>query len=337
MTYAKSPSVYSVAKAAGTSVGTVSNVINHPERVRPALRKRVENAMKELSYTPHPVARALSLGRSHLLAAVVFDIANPFFAEIAHLLDQQAQRSGSALTIAGTDQSVSAEKAALASMSRAGADGYAVCTTGGCFDILSEIRSRGTPVLLFAQRSEDDRVPAVTIDDRAGMALIADHLIGRGVERFAFLREPINAMQHRDRFAGFVATLETRGHDIDKVMIVEGTGPTWNAGIEAAQRILAQPRGTWPDCFVCLNDYTAMGVCRALKEAGVSVGKDILVTGYDDIPYAAMMDPPLTTIRQPLASMAQHLITQLMGAIERRTSEVEGRLFAPELVIRQSA
>lgn len=330
-------SIYSVAKAAGTSVGTVSNVINHPERVRPELRKRVEAVMAEQSFRPHPAARALSKGRSRLLGTIVFDIANPFFSEMAHSLDQLVQVSGNNLTLAGTDQNAAAEERALASFRRAGADGYAVCSTGMCFDTLAEIQAHGNPVLLYAQRSEDPRIEAVTIDDRAGMALIAQHLIDRGVRRFAFLDEPVNAVQHRDRWEGFSLTLEANGLDVDKVQRVQAIGPTWAAGYEAAAEVLASPKSQWPESFVCLNDYTAMGVCKALRVGGLQVGRDIYVTGYDDTPYADVMNPTLTTIHQPIAEMSDHLAEQLLRAVDAHDIAVKGKIFKPELVVRASA
>ena len=144
-------------------------------------------------------------------------------------------------------------------------------------------------------------------------------------------------VQHRDRWAGFVAALDSRGLDPDQVRRVPASGPTWDGGFQVVSEILAQPRSMWPDCIVCLNDYTAIGACRAVRSAGLVVGRDILVTGYDDIPYGAVLDVPLTTIRQPFDEMSGYLTTQLLEAAERRDVAVEGRLFTPELMIRESA
>ncbi len=330
-------SIYSVAQAADTSVGTVSNVINHPERVSPALRTRVEAEMARQRYWPRPAARALARQRSRLVGVVVFDISNPFFSHVANLMDQEVQAAGNSLMLAGTQQSNQAERAALESMSRAGVDAFAVCTSGGSFDLLNRLQERGHPVLLFAQRSEDERIRAVTIDDFAGMGLIAGHVVDRGAHRICFIEEPVHAVQHRDRWAGFVAALDSRGLDPDQVRRVPAAGPTWDGGFQVVSEILAQPRSTWPDCIVCLNDYTAIGACRAVRSAGLVVGRDILVTGYDDIPYGAVLDVPLTTIRQPFGEMSVYLTTQLLEAAERRDVAVEGRLFKPELMIRESA
>ncbi len=333
----KQASIYQIAAAARVSVGTVSNVINHPERVSTEVRQRVEAVMSDLRFRPHPAARALSRAPTRMLGAVVFDIANPFFSEVTHRLDRLARQSDNALMVAGSEQSAEAERQVLDAMLRAGVTGLAVCSTGQCYDSLAALQQRGIPVLVYAQRSLDPRIEHVTIDDVEGMRLIATHLLGRGVDRFCFLQEPGHAIQHQDRWRGFVAGLDAAGYDRERVELAETTGPTWAGGFTVAAEVLSGPRSGWPECFVCLNDYTAMGVCRAVREAGLEVGGDILVTGYDDIPYAAVLDAPLTTIRQPIAELSQHLVTQLLGAIDRRDPTVEGRVFAPRIVIRRSA
>lgn len=92
-----------------------------------------------------------------------------------------------------------------------------------------------------------------------------------------------------------------------------------------------------PECFVCLNDYTALGVCRALTQAGLKVGDDVLVTGFDDIPYAALLESPLTTIKQPIEEMSKYLIGEVINAIENRTISMNSHTFKAELVVRESA
>lgn len=326
-----------VASAAGTSVGTVSNVLNHPERVRPALRERVENAMAELNYWPDATARAMTLGRSSIVGNVVFDVSNPFFAQFAHEIDRIVQRAGASAIVAGTEQRVDAELEALRNLAKVGVDGLMICTTGGCWDELARFQDRGVPVILYAQRSADERFASVGVDDRAGMRLVGEHLLERGMTRFCFVNEQREAMQHRDRYLGFLDALTTGGIAPETIDLRWSGDPSWAGGYAVAREVLRGPRSAWPECFVCLNDYTAMGVCRAIGEAGLRVGHDIAVTGFDDLPYASLLAAPLTTVRQPIADMATHAITELRSAIHRGDVAVSGKTFPPELILRESA
>lgn len=330
------PSIYTVAKAAGTSVGTVSNVMNHPERVRPDLRERVLRVMEEQRFFPDGKARALTLGRTSLIATVFFDISNPFFAEATHALEDGFQRTGRSLLLTDTEQRVTQEHETVANLLRIGVDGLVICSTGESNELLTRVQENGTPVMVMAHRSTEPRLPFVTVDDAGGMELMARHLAERGLRRFCFVNERIQAIQHRDRWAGFSRGLAEAGLDPDEVHVEWSEGPTWAGGRSAVERALARP-GPAPECFVCLNDYIAIGASKAVTDAGFTVGWDICVTGFDDIPYAAVMAQPLTTIRQPISDMAAFVVDQMHRAVEERTTAMESKTFEAVLVTRESA
>lgn len=318
-------------------MGTVSNVINHPERVSKALRERVEAVMVEEKYLPHPLARALSLGRNKMIATILFDISNPFFAEMSHCIDRDLQVRGYSLMVSGTDQSAELEAKVIKLLVNAGAEAIAICGTGSNTEQLLKLQDYGLPIMIFAQRSEDPRIPFVTVDDRQGMRSLGEHLIGKGVESFYFIHEPVNAIQHRDRYDGFMESIYDHGLDDSCVRLVTSESPSWDGGYGTAKNLLSERPDELPECFVCLNDYTALGVCRALTQAGLKVGDDILVTGFDDIPYAALLESPLTTIKQPIEEMSKYLIGEVINAIENRTISMNSHTFKAELVVRESA
>ena len=329
-------SIREVARLAGTSVGTVSNVFNHPERVSGALRRRVERVVEASGFSPNATARALSLGRSSLVGTVFFDISNPFFAETAHGLGRCFEASGCSIVVAETGQIAEVEKRALLSLERVGVDAVIVCSTGGCWEELARLRDCGVPVLLMAQRSERPGFPAVGVNDYEGMRKIAAHLCSRGMTRFCFVNEGIRATQHKDRWSGFADELASRSLDLESVDVQWASGPTWDGGYEVARRVLAGGRGHWPDAFVCLNDYLALGVSKAVTELGLRVGADVGVSGFDDVPYASVVEAPLTTVRQPIAEMCEFIAGEVVASFENG-APVSGRTFEAELVGRQSA
>lgn len=330
-------SIHSIASAAGTSVGTVSNVINHPERVSPQLKERVEKVMREKHFWPDATARALKIGRSPLVGTVFFDISNPFFAEAAHEIDKRMQMYNSSMIVAGTEQNAEREAHVLESLEAMGVNGIIITSTGSCWDILAAFQDRGVPVILLAQRSLDERFEAVGINDYRGMRKVARHLVSQGMNRFCFINDRIRATQHMDRWRGFCDELVDSGMDPDGVRVEWASGATWDVGYQRVGAILELPSQQWPECVVCLNDYIAMGASKAIVDKGLRVGSDISVTGFDDVPYASVFGTPLTTVRQPIPEMCRYVTNQVLDAVERGDGAVTGRTFEAELVIRESA
>lgn len=330
-------SIHSIAVAAGTSVGTVSNVINHPERVRPALRARVELVMREMHFRPDATARALKIGRSPLVGTVFFDISNPFFAEAAHEMDKHMQMRGSSMIVAGTEQRTSQELSVLESLERMGVDGLIITSMGGAWDVLARLQEHGLPILLFAHRAADERFEAVGVDDYQGMKRIAEHVCKRGMTRFCFINDTVGAIQHRDRWKGFVDGVAHSGLDPERTRVEWVPMAGRDQGYRIASAVLAGERTEWPECFICLNDYIAMGASKAIQDAGLQVGIDIGVTGFDDVPYASLMGTPLTTIRQPVVEMSEYVTEAILGAVERGDGAVTGKTFDAELIVRESA
>ncbi|MDO4901710.1 LacI family DNA-binding transcriptional regulator [Actinomyces sp.] len=320
------PRIREVARLAGVSVGTVSNVINHPERVSEGLRLRVEWVLEDSGFSPDPTARALSLGRSSMIGVVFFDISNPFFAEAAHQLSRRFEELGCSMVIAETDQAADVESRVLRNLERVGVDALILCSTGACWEDLVRLRDRGVPVVLMAQRSERPGFPSVGIDDYGGMRKVARHLWGRGLRRFSFVNEPVAATQHRDRWCGFSDELLSCGMAVEDVDVQWASGPTWDGGYEVARRVLAGPCDVWPDAFVCLNDHLVMGVCKAIADADLTVGRDVCVSGFDDVPYASVLGVPLTTVRQPIAGICRY-IAQQIGAFFNRGGDDIGTYF----------
>ncbi|MFP7707260.1 LacI family DNA-binding transcriptional regulator [Trueperella sp. LYQ141] len=329
-------SISHIAQSIGVSVGTVSNVLNHPHRVRPQLRERVEAAIKEYGYSPNAAARALSKGHTNIIGALFFDIANPFFALAAHDMDAVVSRLGTSILYGNTEQRVDLEQAAIARMINAGIEGLIITSTGLVSKELIAL-SRHIPIALFAQRAAHAKLAFVSVDDYDGMCKVAHHLCEQGMERFCFIHERSDAPQHQDRWRGFCAGVAACGIDPDSIIQTWIPSPTWDDGYDAVAQVTAQNTAALPQCFVCLNDFVAIGASKALTDLGMVVGRDIAVTGFDDVPYAAVLGTPITTVKQPIAQMSQYVVHQILDVINGRSDSVQTKIFPAELVIRASA
>lgn len=324
-----------VAQKAGVSVATVSNAINRPELVSQALRRRVETAISELGYIPNAAARSLRTGRTESLGAVVFDLANPFFAVSARHMSNVANDRGYALTVMSTDQVVTREEASLDFLIRHGVRGIVVTTALPDLSQLVAVHDRGVGVMLLAQESDHPAIGSVHVDDFAGMRLLVEHLIRSGRRQFGFVDGPGRAHQHVARRAALLRVLEEAGLDpAAHLTEVVASAPDLDGGRAATVELLAR-RGASLDAIVGINDYTAIGVMLSLQSAGLSVPDDIAVTGFDDIDIAKMLAVPLTTIRQPMAELGSIAVGQLIDACESG-SPMSQRVLVPELVIRRS-
>lgn len=327
--------MHDVAREAGVSVATVSNAINRPEMVSRQLRDRVGVAIDKLGFIPNAAARSLRTGRTASLGAVVFDLANPFFAVVARHMANVAHDRGYALTVMSTDQVPGREDASLDFLIRHGVSGVVVTTALPDLDRLAAVHDSGVAVTLLAQESTHPAIGSVHLDDDAGMHLIVEHLLATGRRRFGFVDGPGRARQHVARRAALLRVLDDAGLDpAAHLTEVVAPAPDMSGGRAAVAELLGRA-GADLDAIVCINDYTAIGVLLGLQEAGLTVPDDIAVTGFDDIEIAELLAVPLTTIRQPMRELGEIAVSQLVDACETG-APMPHRVLVPELIARAS-
>src|SRR5580693_1415307 len=274
-----------VASLAGVAVGTVSNVLNHPDLVRPLTRARVEAAMEELGFIPNGSARQLRAGRSRCLGLVVLDVTNPFFTEVARGVEDYAQAAGYAVILCNSDEAHDKERQYLRVLEEQRVRGILITPVHGRSPELRRIRDRGTPVVLL-DRPGSAAQCSVAVDDRRGGEIAVTYLLGLGHRSIALVNGPTAIRQCADRRWGAYRAVEQAGLDPSKVL-TEVPVPAMN------------PRGGAPTAVFCANDMLALGLLRGLSQAGLSVPGDLAVVGYDDIEFAADAAVPLTSVRQP--------------------------------------
>lgn len=331
-------SIKDVAVRAEVSVGTVSNVLNRPDTVRPATRARVQAAIAELRFVPNASARQLAAGRSRTIAYLVLDATNPFFTDVGRGIEEVAKAERLALFICNSDQDAEREDQYLEQLTELRVRGVLITAIDYTNPRLTQLREQGVPVVLVDRAPDGlDAWCTVGVDDVAGGELAVNHLLDGGHERLAFVGGPMDILQVSDRHTGAVKTVDAAGLAGPTMTTISTTALTIAEGRSAGERLLGLPRRARPTAAFCANDLLAIGLLQHLTQLGVRVPDDLAIVGYDDIEYAAAAAVPLTSVAQPrflLGRTAAELLTH--EADHPTTHEHQHVTFPPELVARAS-
>lgn len=323
-----------VAALAGVSLGTVSNVLNGLPSVSARNVERVQAAMSELGFVPNAHARNLRSQRTATIGLLVLNIANPFFAEVAHEAQVMAEQNGSTLVIASSDQDRAREDRYLRMFEESRARALIVAPVDGASRLLREVHDRGTPVVLMDEHVDAAEFSSVSMDGSAGGLVAGEHLIAIGRRRLAFVGGPL--IQVADRASGIGGVVSAHPGAI--LTMFETPDLTIDEGRRAARRIAALPETTRPDGVFAANDLVALGLLREFAELGIRVPDDIAVIGYDDIDWGRTAPIPLTSVRQPRERIGAEAIRLILDEEAGRHDgkQHEQVRLAPELVIRAS-
>ena len=331
-----SVSVREVAAAASVSVGTVSNVLNRPDKVAPATVERVMAAIADLGFVRNDAARQLRAGRSRSIGLVVLDVRNPFFTDVARGAEDRAAEDGMTILLGNSDENRDREGAYLDLFEEQRVHGVLISPLSDDLPRLARVRERGTPVVLVDREAADRSFSSVAVDDVVGGELAVRHLAEIGRRRVAFVGGPLVIQQAADRLEGARRAVEaTEGMTLE---VVETDSLTVLAGRAAGEAIRERPAADRPDAIFAANDLLAMGVLQALMMQGsIRVPDEIALIGYDDIDFASAAVVPLSSIRQPASLIGYTAVDLLLkeaavgGDVER-----EQVVFQPELVVRAS-
>jgi LacI family transcriptional regulator len=331
----KTTSIKEVARQAGVSIGTVSNVLNRPDVVSPATRQRVLDAIKSLGYVRNDSARQLRAGRSRMIAILVLDVANPFFTDVVRGAERTAEHSGYAVMVCSSGEDAGRERRHLELVEEQRVLGVLITPVDDGRDSrLEQLIQRGTPVVLVDRGSGQHNRCSVAVDDVLGGQLAGEHLAAQGHRRLAFVGGPFVIPQVADRHAGFSGALPA---DAD-LRVVATPSLTVSSGRTAARELTDLPPDARPTAVFCANDLLALGVLQELTLRGLRVPDDIAIVGYDDIEFAGAAAVPLSSVRQPREQLgrtaADLLIEEAIGAEQHQHRHV---VFKPDLVVRASS
>ena len=334
---ANSVGIKDVARAAGVSVGTVSNVLNRPDMVSEETRDQVESVIRRLGYVRSESARQLRAGRSRLMALLVLDMGNPFFVEVARGAERTGRRAGLGVMVCNSDQDAREEADYLALFAEQRVRGVLITPADSSGRNLDELRRHGIPFVLVDRQAEGAKECSVAVDDINGGALAVRHLIGGGHRSIAYVSGPPGLAQIRDRRRGAQQAVAEAGLSPETLVEVVAERLDVAAGRDAGARLLGLAER--PTAVFCANDLLALGVLQAMYSAGVRVPEEMAIVGYDDIEFAAAAAVPLTSVRQPAAVMGAMAADMLLEETGSDADKHEHRqvLLQPELVVRASS
>jgi LacI family transcriptional regulator len=330
-----SVSVRDVALRAGVSVGTVSNVMNQPNKVSAATVERVQEAITALGFVRNDAARQLRAGRSRAIGLVILDVGNPFFTELARGAEDEAARAGLSIILGNSDEKAEREATYLDLFEEQRMHGILISPFGDITARLHRLRDRGIPAVLVDRTSADVSFSSVSVDDVAGGKLAVDHLIATGRTRIAFVGGPMEIRQVTDRLEGSRRAIAA--HPGVSLEVIDTSALTVVEGRNAGIAIAARPASERPDAIFAANDLVATGLLQALvMQGGIRVPQDIAMIGYDDIAFAAAAAVPLSSIRQPTHLIGQTAVEMLLEEAANPGLAPRQVIFHPELVIRES-
>jgi len=326
-----------VAKRAGVSLGTVSNVLNHPELVAPETRQRVQQAIDEIGFVRNGSARQLRVGTSRHIGLVVLDVANPFFTEVARGVEDLANKAGYIVILCNSDDSLEKENHYLHVLEEQRTQGVLITPVQNDASYLQRLRRRGIAVVLLDRPSRIKDLCSVAVDDVRGGELAAAHLLETGHERIGFVHGPISIRQVADRRRGMLRAVKAAGLDpASTVVDIATRAQSAKEGEECIERLLGV--GRKPTAVFCANDLLALGVMRGLIKRGISIPGDMALVGYDDVEFASVLATPLTSIRQPKYELGRAAVELLLDEAQNPTSHQHQHIiYQPELIVRESS
>ncbi|MFQ6392160.1 LacI family DNA-binding transcriptional regulator [Nocardia sp. KC 131] len=319
-----------VAKRAGVSHQTVSRVLNDSPRVRPETRERVLRAVEELDYRPNAMARGLASRRSKVLGVVTFDTVLYGPASMLLGIERAARAAHYGVSIATLQRADRAEVLdAVETLADQGVDGVIIIAPL----VVAAAALHSLPATLPAvavEAGQDAGLPSASVDQVEGARLAVQHLLDLGHETVWHISGPNGWLESRDRVDGWRQTLQAAGAVVPPIIAGD-----WSArsGYEAGPVLAAQPGVT---AVFAANDQMALGLLRALAEGGLRVPEDISVVGFDDIPEAAYLSPPLTTVRQDFDEVGRCSMRMLLRLIESDGAPLESPQVVPILIARDS-
>ncbi len=326
-----------VAKRVGKSVPTVSRALGGFSDISPETRAEVQRVAKEMGYVPSATATSLKKRRTDNITLVMpgetpLRVSDPFFGEFVNGVVDQAAKQRFDLTLAGSSGDDECATYIRYLRSRR-TDGFVVMRVKHMDARIDLLRAQEVPFVAFGRTKDDDDYPWVDDDGAYGIRQAVDHLVALGHRRIAFIAEPLPLAKAQHRRDGFCAALAAHGLSPERPLIA-GANFRQPSGRQAARVLLDLPEP--PTAIVASNDLLALGAMSEVQARGLVVGRDVSITGFDDIMPAEYSHPPLTTLHQSAQEMGMTAVEMLVKVISKQPLPEKHILRRPELIVRQS-
>ena len=325
-------SIKDIARLAQVSHSTVSRALRDSTLVNEETAQRIKQIAREAGYQASAVARSLVTQETRTIGVVVTTITDPFVSEVVSGIEETANLLGYSILLAESNADPEREKRVVQSCAERRLDAIVVTSSrvGALYvPLLSEMR---VPILLVNNQNAGEFVHSVMIANRTGAKDVVSHLLDLGHTRIGYIGDRYGHQSDKERYAGYRDAFKAAGVKPDAGLVVHGDGKA-EGGESAMNDLLSLPQP--PTAVFCYNDVTAVGALRATYARGLRVPADISVAGFDDIPFARYLFPPLTTVRQPMREMGRLAMQSLIRLLSGHGSEETIQVPA-ELVIRES-
>jgi LacI family transcriptional regulator len=301
-----------VANHAGVSTATVSRVLNGHAAPTPETRTRVLAAINELGYRPNALARSLRTTATKTFGLVISDLVNPFFAEIARAVEQEARAHDYCVVLANADENADQQATYVRTLLDRRVDGLLVCPATDDPAWMTEVVATGLPLVLLDRTVPGATCPVVRVDGTQALADLAASLVRAGHRHVGVIAGPSDTSTGRERLDLFSAAMAELGHPVRGEHVVHGDF-RWESGAQAAAKLMALPDR--PSALVAMDNLMGLGALGELRRLGLTVPTDVGLAVYDDQPWFPLLDPPITVIAQPTVEMGRAAARCLLDLI----------------------
>jgi len=323
-----------IAIRAGVSVNTVSRALRNKPDINDETKKGIIEIAERLGYTPNVLAKSLRSKRTKTIGVVISDISSPFYSSVVKGIEDEAQEKGYSIILSNTDEQYKKEEAAVQVLLEKRVDGLLITPVQEENKDILGLKEKRIPFVLVGRHFDVIQTNYIDIEDIIGGFLATEHLIKKGHRRILHINGPLYMSCAWERLAGYKRALLEYGLEYDQ-KLVRGNMTEMEEAYKLIKRILSEELNF--TAIFAFSDVLALGAIHALREAKLRIPDDIGVVGYDDIEFARVSHPPLTTVRVPRYRLGKEAVNLLVEKIIKKGSrKLHQVIIKPELVIRES-
>lgn len=326
--------IIDVAKKANVSTTTVSHVINGTRPVHPKTEKAVREAIEALGYIPNALARALTGAKQQIIGVMISALNNHYFHQTLHWIDKTCHKHQLMTIYADHQDSPEHELHLVQSLHQRRVDGILLAPSGHSKKTLSYLKKHRIPTVLL-DRFSGDAFDGVGTENQLATQQLVEHLFSHGYQRIAYLKGRPHVSTTKERLNGFMQAHQQRGVIVDNNLILAGHASR-DIAYQQVSQLLIDCKTALPEAIFAGNNLMTIGALKALREHHIRIPDEIALVGFDDFDWAALFEPRLTLIAQPIQAIGEQAVALLLNRIENPDSKCQIEQIAPQLKIRQS-
>jgi DNA-binding LacI/PurR family transcriptional regulator len=328
-----SPTSQDVAKRAGVSIATVSRVLNDSPHVSPHVRRKVLRAVKDLNYQLNRTAQRLRAKQSRVIGLIISDIQNPFFTAVVRGIEDIAYQQGYSVVLCNSDEDPEKEKLYINVMRAEAVAGVILASTSQSDPLAVDLVEHGIPVVAVDRRLRHRQIDSVLAANVAGAQQAVTYLIGLGHRQIGFVGLPLTRTPGKERYEGYQRALQEHGLTVDRRWVRIADAKQQGGYQATLELVQASPT---PTALFVANNLMTLGALDAVRERGLRIPDDMSVVGFDDVPWATLLQPPLTAVAQPTYELGQKAAQLLLERLAQPGKPVAHVQLPTTLIIRAS-